>query len=88
MVSRNKEIAMDWNDPEARLRLIERVGPTEYNRLLTEHQKKSVVGSCNGYDIRTVGSGFGTLFMVVGTDRAFGNLPDALEHCRTIPQKK
>lgn len=79
---------MNWNDPDERFDLIQRVGIKEYNRLLVEHHKKSVVGSCNGYDIRTVGSGFGTLFMVVGTDRAFGNLPDALEHCRTIPQKK
>lgn len=32
---------MNWDDPEERLRLIERVGPREYNRLIEEHHQRS-----------------------------------------------
>ena len=47
---------MDWDDPEARLDLLCRIGPARYNALLRKHQRASVVAVVNGYPIGTVGT--------------------------------
>lgn len=62
---------IDWTDPAARLRLIEKVGPDEYNRLLNTYFDEN--------PIRPVPSRFGTLFAVGRTGRAFSTRKDAEE---------
>ena len=69
---------MNWNDPEARLHLLQTVGPDEYNRRNAEHLAKSVEQHVNGHVIRRVGSRFGQLFAVGDTGRAFLNINDAI----------
>ena len=63
---------IDWDDPESRLALIERVGVEAYNKALEEHWAATAVDNVNGYPIRTVTTRFGRLFAVVAhTDKAF-----------------
>jgi hypothetical protein len=60
---------IDWDDSEARLDLLCRIGPARYNALLRKHQRARVVATVNGYRIRPVVSErFGTVFMVDGGD--------------------
>jgi hypothetical protein len=68
---------MDWNDPEARAHLIDRVGAEEYNRQFAAHRAASVIATVNGYHIRPVGSRFGRLFQVGDTGTAFRTLDEA-----------
>jgi hypothetical protein len=70
-------MAIDWNDPAARARLIESVGPKEYNRLHEEHRQSSVIETVNGHAIRPIATGFGRLFEVGATGRAFSTLEQA-----------
>jgi hypothetical protein len=77
--------SLDWDSPEERAQLIERVGVTEYNRLLKRHLKKSVVSKVNGYNIRAVFTQFGRLFYVVGTDHAFSTQEEAEAFARSRP---
>jgi len=80
-------MSIDWNDPAARGRLAERVGPDEYNRLHRAHMKASVVSTVNGYDIRPVGSRFGTIYMVDGTDTGYQTQKQAEEHAAKLPAR-
>jgi len=73
---------MNWNSPEQRLALIERVGIDEYNRRMKQHLAKSVVETCNGHDIRTVSTPFGRLFHVGKTKMAYKTLDRAREFAR------
>lgn len=58
---------IDWNKPEERARLIERVGPDRYNELFAEHRRQSIVSTAGGHEIYPVVSGrFGQIFMVSG----------------------
>jgi hypothetical protein len=68
---------MDWNSPEARLGLIESVGPSEYNRQIKAEHKRRTVGTVAGHDIRTVSSRFGQLFQVGSTGVAFQTYVEA-----------
>lgn len=68
---------MDWDNPEDRAQLIESVGVDEYNRRHLEHQKESVVETYKGRDIRVVGSRFGSLYAVSGTEVAFAKIEEA-----------
>ena len=68
---------MNWDDPIQRAELINRVGPTEYNRLIQKHFEASTVAIVNGYRIRPVGSRFGRLYLVSGTNGAFRELEEA-----------
>jgi len=79
--------AIDWDDPEARLALLERVGADEYNRLMAEHHRNSVVETINGHGIRPVRSRFGRLFMVGDTGTAFLTLEQAREFANKEPAK-
>ena len=69
--------AMDWNNPEARLALLERVDANEYNRLHSEKMKADTVETVNGHAIHKVQSGFGQLFAVGATNRAFKTMEEA-----------
>jgi hypothetical protein len=76
---------INWNDPAARVRLIERIGPEAYSAAQQRHFQTSAVAIVNGYPIRPVPSRFGRLFAVHGTDAAFGTLLAAEEHARSLP---
>lgn len=76
---------MNWDDPAERFRLIERVGHEEYNRLLAQHHKDSVIENINGHEIRPVASRFGRLFMVGDTGSAFSTIEGAREFARQNP---
>jgi hypothetical protein len=41
--NRSKQMTIDWSDPAPRNRLIERVGPDEYNRLHAEQMARSTL---------------------------------------------
>jgi predicted helicase len=75
-----RKIDMDWDNPEARAELVERVGLQEYNRLFENHREASIVSVVNGYAIRPVMTRFGQLFLVDGAGQAFFTLKEA-EHC-------
>jgi hypothetical protein len=80
-------MSIDWDDPEARFRLIEQVGLEEYTRLHAEHVKRSTVASIAGHAIRPVNTErFGRLFVVGDTGRAFSILPQAETYARKNPQ--
>jgi len=68
---------INWDDPEERLALIERVGPEEYNRLYREQMERETVATINGFPIRHINTRFGRLFSVDGTGKAFATLGEA-----------
>jgi hypothetical protein len=45
---------IDWDDPDARFALIQRVGVTEYNRLMQERHARNTVATVNGHAIKQV----------------------------------
>jgi hypothetical protein len=74
---------MNWDDPAARARLIERVGIDEYNRLIEEHMEKSIVARVDGYSIRPIVSArFGRIFMIDGANIGFATLERCKEWIR------
>jgi len=75
---------IDWDDPVARLRLIESIGVDAYNAAMKEHLRTSVIKTVNGHDIRPVQTRFGRLFMVADTDRAFATLDEAEAFAKEI----
>ena len=77
-------MTIDWSDPAARHRLIECVGPDEYNRLYAEQMARSTVAIVNGHAIRKVQSRFGKLYQVGTTGAAF----NAFEAAKTFASKK
>jgi hypothetical protein len=64
-------MTIDWSDPAAHNRLIQRVGTDEYNRLHAEWMARSTVATVNGHEIRKVQSRFGKLYQVGRTGTAF-----------------
>jgi hypothetical protein len=81
---------INWDDPAARLELIERVGADEYNRLHAEHMKRQTVATVNGYGIRKVNTPYGQLFAVDGTTTtmAFRTLDEAEAYARECQPKR
>jgi hypothetical protein len=81
---------INWDDPAARLALIEQVGHEEYNRLIKQHIEDSVVARVNGYAIRPVGTRFGRLYQVDDPDRvvAFRDHEEAERYAQSLPQKR
>lgn len=77
---------IDFDDPSARLALLEKVGIPEYNRLMTEHMKRSVIKVVNGYGICPVSTRFGRLFAIGGTRVACSSLEQAEDHARSLPK--
>ena len=77
-------MTIDWSDPAARHRLIECVGPDEYNRLHAEEMARSTVATVNGHAIRKVQSRFGKLYQVGRTGTAFS----AFEAAQNFASKK
>jgi hypothetical protein len=79
---------MDWDSPEQRYALINRVGINEYNRLILRHFEDSRVATVNGYGIRPVGSRFGRIFMVEGTNKGYSTLEAAKEYAASLPESR
>jgi hypothetical protein len=75
---------MNWNDSEARLALVERVGVREYNRLFDEHRKESTVETVNGHDLRWVDSRFGPVCMVGTTGTGFLRIEEARKYAQGL----
>jgi hypothetical protein len=67
---------MDWNNPTARLELLERVGHAEYTRLHNAY--------LDANPIRPVPSRFGTLYAVLRTGKAFSTREQAEEYLRSL----
>jgi hypothetical protein len=80
-------MTIDWNDPTARFRLFEQVGPDRFNKLHAEHLHSSTVATVAGHAIRPVNTErFGRLFVVGDTGRAFSILPQAETYARKNPR--
>jgi len=77
-------MTIDLSDPAARDRLIECVGPDEYNRLHAEQMARRPVATVNGHAIRKVQSRFGKLYQVGRTGTAFS----AFEAAKNFASKK
>lgn len=73
---------INWDNPAARLALIERVGTAEYNRLMAEYREKSIVARTGGHAIRPVSTRYGRLFAVGDTGRAFSTMAEAEEYAK------
>jgi hypothetical protein len=58
---------MNWNDPEARLALLEAVGIPEYNRRIEAWIKETILGAENGYPLRRIGTRWGALVSIEST---------------------
>ena len=69
---------MNWDDPAARLALVESVGTKEYNRLITEHLQRHL--------IRPVSTRFGTVYAVRGTTMAFSTEAEAQKYAAENPE--
>jgi hypothetical protein len=65
------EEEINWDDPEARLALVERIGVEAYNRAFGDYVARN--------PIRAVSSRYGTLYLVSGTGRAFATREEAEE---------
>ena len=81
-----EEIAINWDDPEERARLVERIGVKAYNEALNKHIKESTVAIVAGHSIRPVGSRFGKLWQVGNTGRAFSTREQAETYARANPE--
>ena len=54
---------MNRDDPAEGFALIERIGANEYNRLVREHDRASIVATINGHEIWPVQTRFGRLML-------------------------
>jgi len=80
---------MDWDNPEDRARLVERVGPIEYERLHMAHVKASTLETVNGYGIRPVRSPrFGLIYMVDGAGAGFSTIEKARKHAASLMPRR
>jgi len=76
---------IDWTDPAARLRLIERIGVDAYNAKAAAYQQAMIVATIGGYDIRLIHTArFGELFEVTRTSQAFSTLEQAIAYAHEL----
>ena len=68
---------MNWDDPTARLALIERVGVDEYNRQMRDHIAQRGA-------IYTVSTRFGLLYAVKDTKQAFSTREQAEAYLKGV----
>jgi hypothetical protein len=81
------DMTIDWNDPTARFRLFEQVGPDRFNKLHAEYLHSSTVATVSGHPIHPVNSSrFGRLFVVGDTGRAFSTQAQAETYARKNPK--
>jgi len=69
--------AINWDDPEERSRLVEKIGLKAYNDAFAKHIEQSTVAIVAGHSIRPVETRFGKLWLVGNTGRAFSTLEQA-----------
>ena len=81
----NENININWDAPEERSRLVERIGVEAYNEAYSRHIKQSSVATVAGHNIRLVGSRFGKLWQVGNTGRAFKTREQAEIYARDNP---
>ena len=75
---------IDWNDPVARARLIDRIGPAAYEKAQQENVAATALCVVNGYPLRPIQTRFGRLIQVYGDTRAFTTLEAAKAHAVTL----
>jgi hypothetical protein len=76
---------MNWDDPEARAALIERVGAKAYNQMFEDYVKATTLEVVNGYGIRPVHSQrWGRIYMIEGTGTGFRTWAEARNHANTL----
>ena len=76
---------MNWNDPAARLALIESVGIEAYNARMLEQIEKSVIETVAGHRIRVVYSRWGDVHMVGDTGKGFLTMQEARDFASGAP---
>ena len=77
--------AMNWDDPEERARLVERIGLKAYNEAFNKHIEQSTVVIVAGHSIRQIGTRFGKLWQVGNTGRSFSSFEKAETYARSNP---
>ena len=80
-----ENININWDDPEERVKLLDRIGIEAYNKAFANHIKQSSVATIAGHNIRLVGSRFGKLWQVGNSGRAFSTREQAETYARDNP---
>lgn len=80
-------IHINWDDPEARAGLLQRIGPKAFNEAHEANRKASVIEVCAGHDLRPVSTSFGRLIAVGSTLMAFATLEQARAYATENPAK-
>ena len=85
MTAMTNEMLINWDDPEERSILADRIGLEAFNEAFSRHIKQSSVATIAGQNIRPVGSRFGKLWQVGNTGRAFSTREQAETYARDNP---
>lgn len=78
---------IDWEDPAARLALIERIGVKAYNDAVKARADAARIATVNGYAIRPVSSRFGRIYAIDGTGKAFATRAQAETFAEGLPPR-
>lgn len=78
-------IHINWDDPEARAELLQRIGPKAFNEAHEANRKASVIEVCNGHELRPVATSFGRLISVGKTLKAFSTIEAARDFANSTP---
>lgn len=76
---------MNWDNPNERAELVERLGVKAYNQAFEEHINKITVAVIGGHKIYPVNTRFGKLFNVGNTGKAFQELSVAESYANENP---
>jgi hypothetical protein len=77
---------INWDDPAARLDLVERIGVAAYSNAFLAHLAALSRLVVNGRAIRPVSSGFGTLYRIENIGKIFATQAEAEAYARTQPE--
>ena len=80
-----ENITINWNDPEERARLIERVGVKAYNEAFAKHIEQSTVAIVAGHSIRPIRTRFGKVWLVGNTGHGFSTREKAEIYAQAHP---
>ena len=80
-----ENITINWDDPEQRARLAERIGLKAYNEAFAKHIEESTVAIIAGNSIRPVTTCFGKVWLVGNTGHALCTLEEAVTYARAHP---
>lgn len=73
---------MNWNVSTERERLIRKVGPDKYRKLLDDYHQSQKVLDINGHVIRQCSTDFGLIFIVGDTGKSFIFLDWAIDFAK------